>query len=209
MPTTVLDALRNRGIAIVLTRDAALTEEGFQPAERRPDRLSKIGSQQGGGKAPEIPPLGRKPAGYIGVKLDSPPTVRSKVDVPSFPCRAMRAPAAGAHAGTGIGAGPGVRSPKVRHLTTHIRTPVAAPSIPIILQPCRTTATLLGPGLALSDPFLERVRPARGYGEIGDTGAGYFAWQADRQRQINNRPRMWTISGVCGIAAVRIRMRNR
>jgi hypothetical protein len=43
---------------------------------------------------------------------------------------------------------------------------------------------LLGPGLALSDPFLERVRPARGYGEIGDTGAGYFAWQADRQRQI-------------------------
>ena len=42
---------------------------------------------------------------------------------------------------------------------------------------------LLGPGLALSDPFLERVRPARGYGEIGDTGAGYFEWQADRQRQ--------------------------
>jgi hypothetical protein len=43
---------------------------------------------------------------------------------------------------------------------------------------------LLGPGLALSDPFLERVRPARGYGEIGDTGAGYFEWQADRLRQI-------------------------
>jgi hypothetical protein len=43
---------------------------------------------------------------------------------------------------------------------------------------------LLGPGLALSDPFLERVRPARGYGEIGDTGAGFFEWQADRQRQI-------------------------
>ena len=43
---------------------------------------------------------------------------------------------------------------------------------------------LLGPGLAASDPFLERVRPARGYGEIGDTGAGYFEWQADRQRQI-------------------------
>ena len=43
---------------------------------------------------------------------------------------------------------------------------------------------LLGPGLALSDPFLQRVRPARGYGEIGDTGAGYFEWQADRQRQI-------------------------
>ena len=43
---------------------------------------------------------------------------------------------------------------------------------------------LLGPGLTLSDPFLQRVRPARGYGEIGDTGAGYFEWQADRQRQI-------------------------
>ena len=43
---------------------------------------------------------------------------------------------------------------------------------------------LLGPGLAASDPFLERVRPARGYGEIGDTGASYFEWQADRQRQI-------------------------
>ena len=43
---------------------------------------------------------------------------------------------------------------------------------------------LLGPGLASSDPFLVRVRPARGYGEIGDTGAGYFEWQADRQRQI-------------------------
>jgi hypothetical protein len=43
---------------------------------------------------------------------------------------------------------------------------------------------LLGPGLALSDPFLERVRPARGYGEIEDVGAGYFEWQADRLRQI-------------------------
>src|SRR4051812_34340721 len=42
---------------------------------------------------------------------------------------------------------------------------------------------LLGPSLALSDPFLERVRPARGYGEIGDTGAGYFEWQADLTRQ--------------------------
>src|SRR4051794_11075199 len=42
---------------------------------------------------------------------------------------------------------------------------------------------LLGPGLALSDPFLERVRPARGYGEIEDVGAGYFEWQADRLRQ--------------------------
>jgi hypothetical protein len=44
--------------------------------------------------------------------------------------------------------------------------------------------TLLGPGLALSDPFLERVRPARGYGEIGDVSAGYFEWQADRLRQM-------------------------
>jgi hypothetical protein len=43
---------------------------------------------------------------------------------------------------------------------------------------------LLGPGLVSSDPFLQRVRPARGYGEIGDTGAGYFEWQADRLRQI-------------------------
>jgi hypothetical protein len=43
---------------------------------------------------------------------------------------------------------------------------------------------LLGPGLARSDPFLERVRPTRGYGEIGDVGAGYFEWQADRLRQI-------------------------
>ena len=42
---------------------------------------------------------------------------------------------------------------------------------------------LLGPGLALSDPFLERVRPARGYGEIEDVGAGFFEWQADRLRQ--------------------------
>ena len=52
------------------------------------------------------------------------------------------------------------------------------------LTPLPDDRDLLGPGLALSDPFLERVRPARGYGEIGDTGAGYFAWQADRQRQI-------------------------
>jgi hypothetical protein len=58
---------------------------------------------------------------------------------------------------------------------------------------------LLGPGLAVSDPFLERVRPARGYGEIGDTGAGYFEWQADRQRQIqqstqavDEQRRMWS-----------------
>jgi len=43
---------------------------------------------------------------------------------------------------------------------------------------------LLGPGLALSDPFLERVRPARGYGEISDVGAGYFEWRADRLRQM-------------------------
>ena len=47
---------------------------------------------------------------------------------------------------------------------------------------------LLGPGLALSDPFLERVRPARGHGEIEDVGAGYFEWQADRLRQIGQSP---------------------
>jgi hypothetical protein len=41
---------------------------------------------------------------------------------------------------------------------------------------------LLGPGLTRSDPFLERIRPARGYGEIGDVGAGYFEWRADRRR---------------------------
>lgn len=47
--------------------------------------------------------------------------------------------------------------------------------------------SLLGPGLAplvtMSDPFSERVRPARGYGEIGDPAASYFEWQADLTRQ--------------------------
>src|SRR3954462_6971471 len=51
------------------------------------------------------------------------------------------------------------------------------------LTPLPDDRDLLGPGLALSDPFLERVRPARGYGEIEDVGAGYFEWQADRLRQ--------------------------
>jgi hypothetical protein len=57
---------------------------------------------------------------------------------------------------------------------------------------------LLGPGLVRSDPFLERVRPARGYGEIGDVGAGYFEWRADRLRQtgqsaqeLDDQRRMW------------------
>ena len=46
--------------------------------------------------------------------------------------------------------------------------------------------SLLGaPLLTMSDPFSERVRPARGYGEIGDVSAGYFEWQADRLRQIS------------------------
>ena len=62
--------------------------------------------------------------------------------------------------------------------------PGAAPSIPTTSRPCRTTAICWVPDWLSSDPFLERVRPARGYGEIGDTGAGYFEWQADRQRQI-------------------------
>jgi hypothetical protein len=47
--------------------------------------------------------------------------------------------------------------------------------------------SLLGSGppplLTMSDPFKERVRPARGYGEIGDPAAGYFEWQADLTRQ--------------------------
>jgi hypothetical protein len=47
--------------------------------------------------------------------------------------------------------------------------------------------SLLGPGLApvitMSDPFMERVRPARGYGEIGDPAASYFEAQADLTRQ--------------------------
>ncbi|MGF7210628.1 hypothetical protein GGE65_005236 [Skermanella aerolata] len=46
---------------------------------------------------------------------------------------------------------------------------------------------LLGPGsaplLTMSDPFSERVRPARGYGEIGDPDADYFEAQADLTRQ--------------------------
>jgi hypothetical protein len=44
--------------------------------------------------------------------------------------------------------------------------------------------SLLGaPLLTMSDPFSERVRPARGYGEIGDPAAGYFEAQADLTRQ--------------------------
>jgi hypothetical protein len=51
------------------------------------------------------------------------------------------------------------------------------------LTPLRDDRDLLGPSVALGDPFLERTRPARGFGEIEDVGAGFWEYQADRMRQ--------------------------
>ena len=85
------------------------------------------------------------------------------------------------------------------------RMPVAAPPIPATSPPCRTTATCsvpVWPLLTMSDPFMERVRPARGYGEIGDAAASYFEWQADLTRQKANRCRPWMNSGACGCPTI-------
>ena len=48
------------------------------------------------------------------------------------------------------------------------------------LTPLPDDRTLLGPSVALSDPFMLRTRPTRGYGEIEDITAGFWESQADR-----------------------------
>ncbi|WP_448188734.1 hypothetical protein [Azospirillum sp. sgz301742] len=51
------------------------------------------------------------------------------------------------------------------------------------LTPAPDDRTVLGPTVAAGDPFLTRTRPARGWGEIEDLGAGFWEHQADRIRQ--------------------------
>jgi len=51
------------------------------------------------------------------------------------------------------------------------------------LTPAPDDRKLLGPSIGAADPFLTRTRPTRGYGEVEDIGAGYWAFQADRLRQ--------------------------
>jgi hypothetical protein len=51
------------------------------------------------------------------------------------------------------------------------------------LTPLPDDRDLLGPSVALGDPFLERTRPARGFGEIEDVDAKFWEYQADRMRQ--------------------------
>ena len=51
------------------------------------------------------------------------------------------------------------------------------------LTPAPDDRTVLGPVVALGDPWLIRTRPARGWGELTDTGGGFWEWQADRIRQ--------------------------
>ena len=52
------------------------------------------------------------------------------------------------------------------------------------LTPLPDDRQLLGSALPPADPFSERVRPARGHGEIADIGAGYWEWRSDRLRQM-------------------------
>ncbi|WP_158046696.1 hypothetical protein [Skermanella pratensis] len=47
---------------------------------------------------------------------------------------------------------------------------------------------LPGSSLPPADPFSERVRPARGHGEIADIGAGFWEWRSDRLRQMRDPP---------------------
>lgn len=54
------------------------------------------------------------------------------------------------------------------------------------LTPLPDDRQLLGSSLPPSDPFSERVRPARGYGEIADVGANYWEWRSDRLRQMRD-----------------------
>jgi hypothetical protein len=51
------------------------------------------------------------------------------------------------------------------------------------LTPLPDDRRLLGSSLPPSDPFSERVRPARGHGEIADIGASYWEWRADLAKQ--------------------------
>jgi hypothetical protein len=51
------------------------------------------------------------------------------------------------------------------------------------LTPAPDDRTILGPSVAAGDPFLTRTRPARGWDEIADPGAGFWEYQADRIRQ--------------------------
>ncbi|QQP90817.1 hypothetical protein IGS68_06210 [Skermanella sp. TT6] len=54
------------------------------------------------------------------------------------------------------------------------------------LTPLPDDRQLLGTSPPPSDPFSERVRPARGYGEIADIGAGFWEWRSDRLRQMRD-----------------------
>ncbi|UEM19629.1 hypothetical protein JL100_021415 [Skermanella mucosa] len=56
------------------------------------------------------------------------------------------------------------------------------------LTPLPDDRQLLGSSLPPADPFSERVRPARGYGEIADIGASYWEWRSDRLRQMRDPP---------------------
>jgi len=51
------------------------------------------------------------------------------------------------------------------------------------LTPQADDRTVLGPVAAEGDPFLVRTRPARGWGEVDEIGAGFWEWQGDRIRQ--------------------------
>lgn len=51
------------------------------------------------------------------------------------------------------------------------------------LSPDRDDRTALGSIAGAGDPFLVRTRPARGWGEVDDIGAGFWEWQEDRIRQ--------------------------
>lgn len=48
------------------------------------------------------------------------------------------------------------------------------------LTPQPDDRTILGPAAGAGDPFLVRTRPARGWGEVDEIGAGFWEWQEDR-----------------------------
>jgi hypothetical protein len=48
------------------------------------------------------------------------------------------------------------------------------------LTPERDDRTVLGPVVGADDPFLVRTRPARGWDEVDEIGAGFWEWQGDR-----------------------------
>lgn len=59
------------------------------------------------------------------------------------------------------------------------------------LTPDRDDRSRLGPAAAVGDPWLTRTRPARGWGELDDIGAGFWEHQADRIRQRRQTTEEW------------------